>query len=197
MPDGAGTPVTLGRADLERLLPHREPALLVDNIDAVDLDSLSVRGSRYLARTDPAFIGHFRAQPVYPGVLVLEAIGQLALTLLYFADAWRLDVPEDTTPPRVSDVHIHRATFIAPFHPGDTIALHARMLASDETVVAVGQAWKDGMLAAFTVSELYVDQEMSREHWFEQRAAGRRSKQPPRRAHGGPLGHLALEGFLD
>jgi 3-hydroxyacyl-[acyl-carrier-protein] dehydratase len=198
LPEDAGTAVRIGRAELERLLPHRVPMLLVDAIDAVDLPSLSVRGRRHLARQDPAFSGHFPEEPVYPNALVLEAMGQLALTLLHFGRARRLDVPDHVVPRRVGAVHIHCATFMVPFVPGDTITLHAQVIENDGTMVAAGQAWRNGTLAAFAVSEMYVDEKIGRPH-----RAGHlyapvgRAEQLPRRAQGGPLGHLALEGFLD
>jgi hypothetical protein len=59
----------------------------------------------------------------------------------------------------VRALHIHRATFLAPFRPGDTMALHAQVVAGDAlAVVAAGQAWNNGTLAAFAISELYLDE---------------------------------------
>jgi 3-hydroxyacyl-[acyl-carrier-protein] dehydratase len=155
---GTGTAVSLGVGPLERLLPHRAPMLLVDSIDAVDLAHGSLRGHRVLRPTDLGFEGHFPGDPIYPGVLVVEAMGQLAITLVHFSGEQQTDVPAGVIPKRVRATHVHHATFIASFQPGDTMTLYAQVVHNDYTLVALGQAWKGDTLAAFAIFEVFVDE---------------------------------------
>ena len=66
------------------LLPHRYPFLLVDRIEDLVLtdDLIEVTGIKNVSINEPFFQGHFPDEPVMPGVLVIEAMGQVAAVLL-------------------------------------------------------------------------------------------------------------------
>src|SRR5688572_11438990 len=81
-PDAGDCGVDLGRSAVEALLPHREPFLFVDRITALDRRTPRIRARRFIPADDGVFAGHFPGNPVYPGVLQLEMIGQAGLCLL-------------------------------------------------------------------------------------------------------------------
>jgi 3-hydroxymyristoyl/3-hydroxydecanoyl-(acyl carrier protein) dehydratase len=151
-----GEPVSLGVDAVERLIPHREPMRLVDALDRVDLDRPAVAGRRTLRADDPVFAGHFPADPVYPGVLVVEAMGQLAATLTHFVSTGTLEVGADASPQPLRATRIHHAAFFAPFVPGDTMALHAAVVDDSWTLIAAAQAYRNDELAAVAVLEVLI-----------------------------------------
>ncbi|HLL97684.1 MAG TPA: 3-hydroxyacyl-ACP dehydratase FabZ [Rubrobacteraceae bacterium] len=66
----------LGPAEIQRLIPHRYPFLLVDRIDELE-PGVRVVGIKNVTQNEPFFQGHFPDYPVMPGVLIIEALAQV------------------------------------------------------------------------------------------------------------------------
>ncbi|MFN5539890.1 MAG: 3-hydroxyacyl-ACP dehydratase FabZ [Candidatus Melainabacteria bacterium] len=61
---------------IQKIIPHRYPFLLVDKI--TDLDGNYAKGYKNISISDPVFQGHFPEKAIFPGVLIIEALAQLS-----------------------------------------------------------------------------------------------------------------------
>jgi len=113
-------PPIYGLTDIMRLIPHRFPFLLVDKI--IELTESCVVGVKNVTFNEPFFPGHFPDNPVFPGVLQLEAMAQtggvLALNNIPDPENW------DTYFLKIDNVKFKQKVL-----PGDTILLKLELTA--------------------------------------------------------------------
>ena len=97
------------KEDIKKILPHREPMLLLDdaeNIDGVAVGHYTVRGDEFFLK------GHFPDNPIVPGVILCEILAQSACVLLEDAIS-KGQIPVYTG--------LDKVRFRSPVKPGDTI----------------------------------------------------------------------------
>jgi beta-hydroxyacyl-ACP dehydratase FabZ len=116
----------LENIDIRDILPHRYPFLLVDRI--VEMDSETIVGIKNVTANEPFFQGHFPEFPVMPGVLIVEAMAQVAGVLV-------LSSVPDRHSKLVLFASIEEAKFRKPVLPGDTLRIEMKMLKKKATVV--------------------------------------------------------------
>ena len=103
-------------------LPHRYPFLLVDRVLDIDLQAKTIRAIQNVTVNEPCFTGHFPKRPVFPGVLILEALAQSCALLSFETEGIALD--DESV---FYFVGIDGARFKRPVEPGDQLVLHAAM----------------------------------------------------------------------
>jgi 3-hydroxyacyl-[acyl-carrier-protein] dehydratase len=99
--------------EIQSLLPHRYPFLLVDRVQELDPNRRIV-GIKNVTINEPFFQGHFPGRPVMPGVLILEAMAQVGAILAFKS-------MEQALRPAVYLTGIDGAKFRKPVVPGDRL----------------------------------------------------------------------------
>lgn len=112
--------IVMDAIEVQAILPHRYPFLLVDRVVEFDSGRRAV-GLKNVTVNDPYFQGHFPGRPVFPGVLIVEALAQLGGVL-----AIRSSSVEGS--PIVYLTGIDKAKFRKPVIPGDQIRLEVEVI---------------------------------------------------------------------
>ena len=118
---------TLEIGDILRLLPHRYPFLMVDRIIDIDRDESAI-GIKNVSVNEPLFQGHFHGKPVFPGVVIIEAMAQAAGAIVMAHDQ---DAGEGK---KIVLCSRRQGEFRKPAGPGDRIELHMRKIHRRRTV---------------------------------------------------------------
>jgi 3-hydroxyacyl-[acyl-carrier-protein] dehydratase len=109
-------PQTLSLDEIQRILPHRYPFLLVDRIIDLELGKRIV-GLKNVTINEPFFQGHFPGRPIMPGVLITEAMAQVGGILAL------MSLPEHQGNAALFLLGIDKMRFRQPVVPGDQLRL--------------------------------------------------------------------------
>jgi 3-hydroxyacyl-[acyl-carrier-protein] dehydratase len=144
------------KSDIEKIVPHRDPFLLVDKLTGLDLQEKIISGSAFIDPELPLFQGHFPDFPVYPGCMQIEMTGQLGLCMNYFIGN---NVTEIIGTPVISPIRATRvvgAYYLQPVLPGTTVQIIAQLLEHDGYFgKIIGQIiTEEGLVACVSISEV-------------------------------------------
>ncbi len=117
---GLRVPPVMGIQEILSAIPHRYPMLLVDRIIEIE-EGKRIVGIKNVTVNEPFFQGHFPDHPIMPGVLIIEAMGQVGGMLLMGA----FEKPEEKV---VYFMAIDNVKFRRPVVPGDQIRFELEML---------------------------------------------------------------------
>ena len=146
----------LEREAVEALLPHRAPFLFVDRITHLARPASpqappasgppeGVIVCRYdLCQAASILSGHFPGQPLWPGVLQVEAVGQAGLCLLRLTEA----APGEEAAPTCVLTDILAGRCLRPVVPDGEVEIVARILRDGLFIIVIGQCLKDNLVCS-------------------------------------------------
>lgn len=105
--------------DIEKMLPHRYPFLMIDKI--MEIQENSIIGVKNITMNEPIFTGHFPGNPVFPGVLQLEAMAQTG-------GIFALSKVDDPHLYSTYFMKIDKVKFKQKVLPGDTVVFELKLI---------------------------------------------------------------------
>ena len=117
-----------GSERIRELLPHRYPMLMVDRV--LELGENYVLAEKLVSAAEPALAGHFPGQPIFPGVLIIEAMAQTAAI-------WAASARVGNAGMLSVLAGVDGARFRRQVVPGDVLRLEARALAARSKLVKI------------------------------------------------------------
>ena len=106
---------------IQELLPHRYPFLLVDRVLELDVDAKRILAQKNVSINEPFFQGHFPGRPIMPGVLIIEALAQAGGVMT------QLTLGRDSQSKLFYMVKVENARFNKQVVPGDVLMLDVQM----------------------------------------------------------------------
>ena len=132
--------------DIQNILPHRYPFLLVDRITELTPGEY-IEGYKNVSISEPVFQGHFPDHPIYPGVMILEGMAQAGGVLAF--KSMDNASQEEIANKVVYFMSIDKAKFRVPVTPGDQLVYKINVMKNKGAVWQLdAQAYVDGKVVA-------------------------------------------------
>ena len=133
---------TIGRSEIETIIPHRPPFLWIDRVEELEPGVRCV-AVKVVDPADPIFAGHFPAKPILPGVLLIEAVAQTAGVMLGSAGS------QTSGAGVVLLAAVNRFKFLKPVTPGQELRIETKKLTEAGRMAYIGgTVWVDGEMVA-------------------------------------------------
>jgi len=131
--------------EIQKILPHRYPFLLVDKVTQMT-EGEEIVAYKNISISEPVFQGHFPGHPIYPGVMILEGMAQaggiLALKSSGLSD-------EEIKQKVIYFMSIDGAKFRSPVKPGDKLEYRIKVLKLRKNLIVLdGKAYVDDTLVS-------------------------------------------------
>src|SRR5690554_2891016 len=104
--------------DIKKILPHRDPFLLIDEVTEIKPLKRAV-GKKYISKDEFYFKGHFPEYPVMPGVLILETMAQVGAVALLSDESFKGKI--------AFFAGVDKAKFRRQVRPGDTLVVKCEL----------------------------------------------------------------------
>jgi 3-hydroxyacyl-[acyl-carrier-protein] dehydratase len=140
---------SLDAIDIDRilkLLPHRYPFLLIDRMEAMDGEESGI-AIKNVTMNEPCFMGHFPGKPIFPGVLLVEAMAQAAGALVLHKHA------DSHAGKLVFFMSIDKCRFRKPVTPGDQVRIHVKLA---QRRPPVWKYWAEALVDGKKVAEAEI-----------------------------------------
>ena len=141
--------------EIQKILPHRYPFLLVDRVTELDKNE-SIVSYKNVSISEPVFQGHFPDHPIYPGVMILEGMAQAGGILAF--ESMEM-TKEEAASKVVYFMSIDKAKFRAPVKPGDKLEYRISVIKNKGAIwMLKGEAFVDDkMVSEAELKAMIVD----------------------------------------
>jgi 3-hydroxyacyl-[acyl-carrier-protein] dehydratase len=122
------------RNEIETLIPHRPPFLWIDRVEELEPGVRCV-AVKFVDPASPIFSGHFPAKPIFPGVLLIEAVAQTAAVMLGSA----APLGNEKSPRKVALLAaVNRFKFLKPVTPGQELRIETKKMTEAGQMAYIG-----------------------------------------------------------